>query len=154
MPKLHLWKFWYKDKIYAKWQWTSDTNTRIMKNKAMAQEIWKISILYPKTSKEFYHHIRFLKSITNGMCSIQKAVLKDFSIFTGKRLCWCLFLIKVIQKNLQHRCFPCEMIMARFLQNNSERLFERFPTGTNNSSNKPHRKWIKHFLKHKRKKSF
>ena len=28
-------------------------------------------------------------------CSIKKAVLKNFAIFTGKRLCWGLFLIKL-----------------------------------------------------------
>ena len=26
--------------------------------KAMTQEIWQISILHPKTSKEFYHHVQ------------------------------------------------------------------------------------------------
>ena len=29
--------------------------------KAMAQEIWKMSILHPKASKMFYHHINFEK---------------------------------------------------------------------------------------------
>ena len=33
--------------------------------KAMAQKIWKMSILYPKTSKKFYHHIKFQKDIMN-----------------------------------------------------------------------------------------
>ena len=48
----------------------SDSNNRFMKeNKAMAQEIRKISILYRKTSKEFYHHIKFLKSIMNRRSS-------------------------------------------------------------------------------------
>ena len=28
-------------------------------------------------------------------CYIKKAVLKNFAIFTGKRLCWGLFLIKL-----------------------------------------------------------
>ena len=36
-------------------------------NKGIAQEIWKISILYPKTSKEFYHHMKFRKSIVNSV---------------------------------------------------------------------------------------
>ena len=34
--------------------------------KAMAQEIWKMSILYPKTSEKFYHPIKFRKSIMNS----------------------------------------------------------------------------------------
>ena len=28
-------------------------------------------------------------------CSVKKAFLKYFAIFTGKNLCWCLFLIKL-----------------------------------------------------------
>ena len=28
-------------------------------------------------------------------CSIKKAVLKNFAIFTGKQLCWSLFFIKL-----------------------------------------------------------
>ena len=46
-------------------------------------------------------------------CSIKKAILKHFVIFTGKYLCWGLFLNKVaghppcnfIKKRLQHRYF-------------------------------------------------
>ena len=34
--------------------------------KAMAQEIRKMSILYPMTSKTFYHRIKFRKSIMNS----------------------------------------------------------------------------------------
>ena len=29
------------------------------------------------------------------MCSVKKAVLKSFAIFTGKHLCWSHFLIKL-----------------------------------------------------------
>ena len=32
--------------------------------------------------------------------------LKNFMIFTGKHLCWSLFLLKFIQNRLQRRCFP------------------------------------------------
>ena len=48
-------------------------------------------------------------------CSVEKGVLKNFAIFTGKRLCQILFLIKLkaslkpatlLKKRLQHRCFP------------------------------------------------
>ena len=48
------------------------------------------------------------------------AVLKNFVIFTGKYLCWSLFLTKfkvsslkacnVIKKRLQHRCFPVNIV--------------------------------------------
>ena len=44
----------------------------------------------------------------------QKGVLKNFTKFTGKHLCWSLFFNKVaglgcealLKKRLQHRCFP------------------------------------------------
>ena len=46
----------------------------------------------------------YLEAVTEG-------VLKHFVIFTGKHLCWSLFLIKLqackfIEKGLQHWCFP------------------------------------------------
>ena len=48
-------------------------------------------------------------------CSMEKGVLKNFTIFTEKHLCRSLFLIKLkaslrpatlLKKRLQHRCFP------------------------------------------------
>ena len=52
------------------------------------------------------------------MCSVKKGVLKNFAIFKGKHLCWCLFSIKVvdlkaynfIKKKLQHRRFPVNIV--------------------------------------------
>ena len=35
---------------------------------------------------------------------LQIGILKNFAIFTGKRLCWSIFLIKFIKKRLQHGC--------------------------------------------------
>ena len=49
--------------------------------------------------------------------SLKKDVLKNFANFTGKYLCWSLFLIRTcnfIKKRLQHRCFP--MKFAKFLR--------------------------------------
>ena len=51
-----------------------------------------------------------------------KAGIKSFAIFTGKHLCWSLFLIKLqdwrlafsLKKKLQHRCFHINI--ARFLK--------------------------------------
>ena len=72
-------------------------------SKVMTQEIQKISILYPKTSKEFYHHI-------NEQVFFKKTVLKNFTIFTpvlslffnkNARLHPCNYIIK----RLQHRWF-------------------------------------------------
>ena len=45
-----------------------------------------------------------LTKTTTLRCSIKKAVLKKFAIFTGKRLCWSLF-VSFIKKRLQNRCF-------------------------------------------------
>ena len=40
------------------------------------------------------------------MCSIKKAVLKNFTIFTERHLCWeTLAGLNGIKKRLQHRCF-------------------------------------------------
>ena len=36
----------------------------------------------------------YLEAATGGVL-LQKAVLKSFAIFTGKQLCWSLFLIKL-----------------------------------------------------------
>ena len=49
----------------------------------------------------------------------KKGALKSFAIFTGKCLCWSLFLIKLqaynfIKKRFQHRSFP--MNIAKFLR--------------------------------------
>ena len=51
----------------------------------------------------------------------KKGVLKNFAIFTGKHLCWGLFLIKLqtwpafsLKRRLQRRCFPVSI--AKFLR--------------------------------------
>ena len=51
----------------------------------------------------------------------KKALLKNFAIFTGKYLCWSLFLIKLlafraatIKKRLQHKCLPVNI--AKYLR--------------------------------------
>ena len=121
-------------------------------NKAMAQEIWKISILYPKTSKEFYHHIKISEKYNEQKVFYKKTVLDNFAILTEKCLCWCLFLNKnaglqacnFIKKRLQHRCFLvniAKFLRTPILKNICEQLvlrvfplwqFARFPTRTNN----------------------
>ena len=66
-------------------------------------------------------------------CSIKKAILKHFVIFTGKYLCWGLFFNKVagheacnfIKKRLQHRYFLAKnekFIRRPILKNICERL--------------------------------
>ena len=94
--------------------WTPDSNTRVMKeNKAMAQVIWKISILYPKTSKKFYHYIQVSEKYNEQKVFNKKTVLNNFAIVTEKYLCWCIFFNKnaanqacnFINNGLQHSCF-------------------------------------------------
>ena len=108
-------------------------------NKAMAQEIWKISILSRKTSKEFYHQIKISEKYNEQKVFYKKIVLNNFAIFTEKHLCWYLFFNKnaglqawnFIKKRLQHRCFLVNI--AKFLRtaifkNICERLLLRvFP---------------------------
>ena len=57
----------------------------------------------------------------------KKGLLKNFTKFTGKRLCWSLFFNEVaglpatlLKKRLQHRCFPVNFVKflaTPFLQN-------------------------------------
>ena len=76
-------------------------------SKAMAQEI-----LYPKTSEEFYHHKK------KRRCSIQKTILIYFAIFTGKHLCWSLFL-NFIKKETPTQVFSgqyCEIFKKSYFE--------------------------------------
>ena len=65
----------------------------------------------------------YLEAVTGG-------VLKNFVIFTGKHLCWSLFLIKLqackfIEKRLQHWCFPLHVkkfLRTSILRNIREQL--------------------------------
>ena len=55
-------------------------------------------------------------------------VLKNVANFTGRDLCWSLFLIKLqaLKKRLQHRCFPpkfAKFLRTLFLQNTSGGCF-------------------------------
>ena len=53
-------------------------------------------------------------------CSIKKEVLKIFVIFTGRHLCWSLFLITLqnwrSKKRLQHKCFAVNVNIAKSLR--------------------------------------
>ena len=63
----------------------------------------------------------------------QNRCFKNFAIFTGKLLCWSLFLIKLqswrpafIKKTLQHMCFPvniAEFLRTALLKNKSAGCF-------------------------------
>ena len=69
----------------------------------------------------------YLEAATGG-------VLKNFVIFTGKDLCWSIFLIKLqackfIEKRLRHWCFPLHVgkfLKTPILKNISERLLLLF----------------------------
>ena len=54
------------------------------------------------------------EAATRGRCSLEKVVLKNFANFTGKCLCWSLFLITFIKTfakiRLQHWCFPVKFV--------------------------------------------
>ena len=57
---------------------------------------WKISVndyFCHKIFKPLQSGVKILKTRSSHQrCSIKKAILKNFVIFTGKRLCWSLFL--------------------------------------------------------------
>ena len=118
--------------------------------KAMAQEIWKITILYPRTSKNFYHHIKFRKSIMNSEDSTKKAVLKNF---LRKHLCWSLFFIKMQTyrpANLLKRHSNTGVFLTVIFKNS---YFEEepFPTWTNNILNYLGSEEVRSFLQKQNK---
>ena len=80
------------------------------KNKAMAQEVWKMSVLYSKTSEEFYRHIKFWRSIMNRLFEIFISLLRWAQKFSFIRL-WTKY--KFSLKNL--KC-P-ESLMKRLKEN-------------------------------------
>ena len=85
-------------------------------------------------NKEITTRLSRLKSVSNiddhYLKAVSGDVLKNFVIFTGKHLCWSLFLIKLqackfIEKRLQHWCFPLHVrkfLRTPILRNISERL--------------------------------
>ena len=57
-------------------------------------------------------------------CSVKRAVLKNFAIFTGKHRCRSCFLLKVkacnfIRKRLRHRCFSVNIV--KFLRTSTSK---------------------------------
>ena len=55
----------------------------------------------------------------------KKSVLKKFLIFTGKHLCWSLFLISSIKKRHEHSYFPVNIVKflrTPILKSNCKRL--------------------------------
>ena len=47
-------------------------------------------------------------------CCVKKGVLRNFANFTGKYLCWSLFLLDFMKKRHQYRFFPVEL--TKFLR--------------------------------------
>ena len=81
-------------------------------------------MLETESLKHFLLHIHFcsISKSSHQRCSINKAVLKNFVIFTRKSLCWSLIFNKVasvrpatlVKKRFHHRCFPVNI--AKFLR--------------------------------------
>ena len=72
----------------------------------------KISEGNTEYNTEGKSHVPSMAKSSHRRCSVKKR-LQHFAIFTGKHLCWILFLIKLQdqacnfnKKRLQHRCFP------------------------------------------------
>ena len=74
--------------------------------------------------------LKSVSSIEDDYLEAAGGVLKNFVIFTGKHLCWSLFLIKLqaykfIEKRLQNWCFPLHVrkfLRTSILKNISEGL--------------------------------
>ena len=89
-----------------------------------------------RTSIETFSHVRTVESGSKVHCECSSKnafekqrladvfkinVLINFAIFTGKHLCWSLFLIKsdlnacnFMKKRLQHKCFPVKFVKSTF----------------------------------------
>ena len=52
---------------------------------------------------------QYLEEVVQG-CSVKKGVLRNFTKFSGKRLCQSLFFNKVVGLRLLHRCFPVNFV--------------------------------------------
>ena len=92
---------------------TQNTNAK----RVVAKKLHVVAILtklptWPLISEEYS-----IFRNSQRRCSLNKAVFKDFAIFTGKQLCWSHFLrqaCKFIENGLQHNCFPVNI--AKFLR--------------------------------------
>ena len=119
-------------------------------NKVQNEKLFHVFIYYKKSLQTFLHYKFFCTDISqvelrilrnsstffrsgHWRCSIKKAILKHFVIFTGKNLCWGLVFNKVaghqacnfIKKRLQHRHFLANIrkfISRPILKNIYERL--------------------------------
>ena len=102
----------------------------------MTQEIWKMSILYSKTSEEFCPYIKCLKSIMNRVCSIRLATLTRRDSNAGSSV-WILqaLILKKICERLRLKVFPF-MLVWRFSYMNIQHK-------------KLQSKWRRRFLKNK-----
>ena len=91
--------------------WPEPTEEEIIRlclcHTSYLHKFWKLHISKQKKSL----HSR----TSHQRCSIEKAVLKNFSIFTGKHLCWSFFLIQlqawrpaILLKETPTQVFSCE----------------------------------------------
>ena len=66
-----------------------------------------------------YHKLKncLISRSSHKSCSIEKAVLKYFAIFTGKHLCWSLLLIDC-GTDLQFSCEYCKTFMNTYFDEN------------------------------------
>ena len=73
-----------------------------------------MELLHFLTFWKCINHSRVLSKISRLQMFFKIGVLKNFAIFTGKNLCWGLFLIKLqvwgpealFKKRIQHSCSP------------------------------------------------
>ena len=68
--------------------------------------------------------ISWLYISSQWRCSVKKGVLENYAIFTGKKLCWSLFLIKLLQ---QLRTAPSTYTISTIItlfRNFSSQLFQ------------------------------
>ena len=71
-----------------------------------------VKLIQKQRPEVFYEALPMTETAVNRCSS--KCILKNLANFTGKHLCWSLFLIKLQAFKVQHRCFP--MKFTKFLR--------------------------------------
>ena len=131
----------------------------LRKTKRWQKNYGKCHFFYPKTSKEWYHHIKFQK--TKQEVFYKKVVLNNLAIFTEKRLCWSLLFYNKMPAFRLAALFNETLVnIAKFLRTANLKnicellLLKVFPfmlAWTFSYLGKLHWKWRRYFLKNNTK---
>ena len=104
--------------------------------------LWSIRIFFSSSLRSsrnqtsLTEEIKSINRSSHRRSSVKKGVLKNFTKFTGKRLCQSLFFSKVVKKETLAQVFSCEVceiFKNIFLQNTSGQLLLNQTAGHSDS---------------------